>query len=185
MFAATADENDGFRRMKTLKWMYPFFSVALVKHAPVHPCWRVLPVGFTWSLYLAQRVNEGLSSVGRIGRSLPLLRDAEPAWRHDMSAPGARFAYVNNLGIISSRRENVVVTKAKWCDEFEKRWLRLHKIEVTQGNLGPEVRHASRPCPELNYPDREGKWCVEADSGTELGHWTIDEGVEERAAASD
>ena len=41
-------------------------GASLEKTALVHPCWYVLLMGFTWSLYLGQRVDERLSFVGRI-----------------------------------------------------------------------------------------------------------------------
>ena len=56
-----------------------------------------------------------------IGRGLPMLGNAAPAWRLDKSTLCARFLYVDNLDIIGSRQEDVVETQTEWRDEFEKR----------------------------------------------------------------
>eukprot|EP00972_Heterocapsa_arctica_P011355 1666229-Heterocapsa_arctica.AAC.1 len=40
----------------------------LDRRAGVYPCWGVLPMGFTWSLYIAQVINQDVAA-----RSCPSL----------------------------------------------------------------------------------------------------------------
>eukprot|EP00972_Heterocapsa_arctica_P042107 6207381-Heterocapsa_arctica.AAC.1 len=96
MFLGQADVRDCSHRMRTPPpWLHAYFALPQVPACVVglggstldgrvlqhddgvYPCWAVLPMGFTWSLYNAQRANERLASAG-IPARVPLFHDRGP-----------------------------------------------------------------------------------------------------------
>ena len=79
LYLGSADVRDCFHRLKTPPWMWPYFCLPAVPAQcvgmvgrrlgdrtlqvgdAVIPAWSVLPMGFTWSLYYAQKANEHLA----------------------------------------------------------------------------------------------------------------------------
>ena len=121
---------------QTPKWMHPFLSLApsAQKNSMSSAKWwttsrsRKTP----WCTHVKLHLVFLRLSVSTRGCSGRIGRASEAVWRHDKLTPSARSVYLNNVGIISTRRTNVVETQVERCDEFEMRGLRLHKA---QGNL--------------------------------------------------
>ena len=67
-------------------------GLPLLKATLVQPCWC------------------RLSPVGSIRSMLPLPHSASAAWRHTAGALGARFVCIDNFGIVSGQRRDVVET---------------------------------------------------------------------------
>ena len=100
MFIAQEDVKDFFYRLGIPEGMWPLFSFPAVdvnllrkcfgndvpneiqclsETAAVHPCMRVLPMGFSWAFHLAQRCHE--FEAAAVLPNVDLLRDRRPFYR--------------------------------------------------------------------------------------------------------
>ncbi|CAK0868534.1 unnamed protein product, partial [Prorocentrum cordatum] len=156
-----ADVKDCFHRMRIDSALSQYFCLPPVKagafgvtevegikvqtSTAIYPCWQVLPMGFSWSLYFAQRANEEVSR--RSGALLrgPSLSDHGPPL---VFAPGRapqevrHYVYVDNLGVFSLFSELVSGVMNQLTGEFTELNLLLLKDELVPGMavaLGAEI----------------------------------------------
>ncbi|CAK0904383.1 unnamed protein product [Prorocentrum cordatum] len=118
----------------------------LGRTSPVYPVWAVLPMGFTWSLWFAQRINE-LQTLR--GATIPLgvpLHDRGPPLKVLPSETAAgqaqHYVHVDNLGILRTRRYEVGEAISDLQRHFSDLGLVLHESAVTDGackTLGVEL----------------------------------------------
>jgi hypothetical protein len=99
---------------------------------PVWPCPGSLCVGFTWSLYFAQRINESLS---RLPASLagPLITDRRPPLVVQASSASVprHHVYVDNLGALGASCDKVAHVKfshAGGCSCMERKSRRPREL---------------------------------------------------------
>eukprot|EP00975_Prorocentrum_lima_P067163 12913340-Prorocentrum_lima.AAC.1 len=102
--------------MRAPRWMWDYFCLPAVPACfvgkdlerfgirvasplePVYPCCRSLVMGFSWSLFFAQRVNEALAA--RVLTSSRLVHDRGDPVVVERQAPLRRhYVYVDNLGV--------------------------------------------------------------------------------------
>ena len=89
VYVGTVDVQDCFHRLKMPDWMRPYFCLPPVRTGDVgissldgieleawqeiFPCCLCLPMGFTWSLYFAQNINQDIvSDVNSLQSSSPI-----------------------------------------------------------------------------------------------------------------
>ena len=89
-------------------------------------------MGFSWSLYFCQRINERvMSSVPRLLTSKAITDRGEPVV-FELSTPQAmrHYVYVDNLGIMSGERLKVEEGLKELTDRFTGLGLILHPAEI-------------------------------------------------------
>ena len=165
-----ADVKDCFHRMRLPRWLSDFFCLPEVpafvlgvegqcwegrpldRHDLVSPCWGVFPMGFTWSLWAAQRTNEYLVPVAcpRLG-GVPL-SDRGPPLIFGPGRPASvipHYVYVDNLGVASTSRPIVTDSIGQLAEGFGARGLLLHESSVGTDveALGAEISggHSGNP----------------------------------------
>ncbi|CAK0823925.1 unnamed protein product, partial [Prorocentrum cordatum] len=205
VYIGMADVKDCFHRMRIDSALSQYFCLPPVKagafgvtevegtkvqtSAAIYPCWQVLPMGFSRSLYFAQRANEEVSRRSSALLRGPSLSDHGPPL---VFAPGRapqevrHYVCVDNLGVFSLFSELVSGVMNQLTGEFTELNLLLHKDELAPGMavaLGTEIdgsqlrtrvtsdrfwrcRHAVRG---LLARRRVKGWAVEAV----LGHLTF------------
>ena len=94
------------------------------------------PMGFSWSLYFAQRTSEHIfaASLGRDSTlfndmSAPLVLDPRPEARHRSS----HYVYVDNLGLLSFDDTLVRTKLSKTVTDFTQAGFELHEISAVTG----------------------------------------------------
>ena len=126
MFFAGADISDYFYRLGVPDGMEEFFSLPgltadflpdiakllrVPKHARLVPCFKVLPMGWSWSLYIAQAVHE--CRILRLG-ILPgqVIQDRKPGVSlHDGDTKAA--VYVDNHLFVGHNQDDVFLELTK------------------------------------------------------------------------
>ena len=162
VYLGAADVKDCFHRMRMPPWLRRYFCLPAVPASvvgmagqqledkvlgprdPVWPCWAVLPMGFTWSLYFAQRANEaGSLSARELLSGTPLADRGPPlvieAGRSDWEQ---HYVYVDNLGLLTGSAARADSAVDDWARGFGDKGLPLHKSEVVSGKvttLGTEL----------------------------------------------
>ena len=161
VYIGMADVKDCFRRMRIDSALSQYFCLPPVKagafgvtevegakvrtSTAIYPCWQVLPMGFSWSLYFAQRANEEVSRRSSALLWGPSLSDHGPPL---VFAPGRapqevrHYVYVDNLGVFSLFSELVSGVMNQLTGEFTELNLLLHKDELVPGMavaLGTEI----------------------------------------------
>eukprot|EP00959_Pyramimonas_sp_CCMP1952_P127177 2660314-Pyramimonas_sp.AAC.1 len=156
-----ADVKDCFHRMRIDSALSQYFCLPPVKagafgvsevegtkvraSTAIYPCWQVLPMGFSWSLYFAQRANEEVSRRSSALLWEPSLSDHGPPL---VFAPGGppkevrHYVYVDNLGVFSLFSELVSGVMNQLTGEFTELNLLLRKDELVPGMavaLGAEI----------------------------------------------
>ncbi|CAK0882062.1 unnamed protein product, partial [Prorocentrum cordatum] len=169
VYVATTDVKDCFYRMHVREDFGRYFCLpAVPKHvldgiqvagvpgdappdALVRPYLAVLPMGFAWSLYLAQAANEdrvcrspSLCRAMPAGRQQPLIQDQAEAFvlRAASRGVGGACVHVDNLGADSDNADFSDRMVSEWSDLFESVGLALHKSESHGGAgeaLGAEL----------------------------------------------
>ncbi|CAK0797401.1 unnamed protein product, partial [Prorocentrum cordatum] len=169
VYVATTDVKDCFYRTRVREDLGRYFCLPAVPKyvfdglqvagvpaetppdAPVRPYLAVLPMGFTWSLYLAQAANEdrvrrspSLCKAMPAGRQQPLIQDQAEAFVLCAASRGVGGAYVHvdNLGAVSDDADLSERMVSEWSDFFEPVGLALHKSESHGGAgeaLGTEL----------------------------------------------
>ena len=160
-----SDVKDCFHRLRQPKWLSEFFcldsipaswvglegttldGVLLQPDSLIYPAPGSLCMGFTWSLFFAQRISERL--MGQVG----VLRNSRLAFDRGESmqfftdqnevASIHHYVYVDNLGILSTDEIQVERGLEEVKETFESRNLHLHPGEVRCGAmkaLGCELR---------------------------------------------
>ena len=155
LFAGLSDVKDCFHRIKQPRWLAKHFCfmpiearhVGLTGHVLdgkrlrsgdlVYPMPGSLCMGFTWSLYFAQRINESIMC------QVPSLVGSELI--HDRGGPAVfsaadpsrlkHFVYVDNLGVLAGNRDLVAGGLADLSTDFTDRKLLLHPGEVQHEHI--------------------------------------------------
>ncbi|CAK0807877.1 unnamed protein product, partial [Prorocentrum cordatum] len=161
VYIGMADVKDCFHRMRIDSALSQYFCLPPVMagafgvtevegtkvqtSTAIYPCWQVLPTGFSWSLYFAQRANEEVSRRSSALLRGPGLSDHGPPL---VFAPGRasqevrHYVYVDNLGVFSLFSELVSGVMNQLTGEFTKLSLLLHKDELVPDKavaLGTEI----------------------------------------------
>ncbi|CAK0860257.1 unnamed protein product, partial [Prorocentrum cordatum] len=116
LHVSLADVKDCFRR-------------TLERHDLVSPRWAVFPMGFTWSLWAAQRINEyQASSICPQLREGPLADRGRPPVFGPSVSKGhvSHCVYVDNLGVASTDEPIVTDAIAQLVEGLDQRGLLLH-----------------------------------------------------------
>ena len=119
----------------------------LQKGDGVHPCWAVLPIGYTWSLYFAQLANEHRAAQS-LPALVPILRGRGPplVWTAGEKKQAAYYVYVDNLVGMAAEAEGATSMVATRTHDFESVYLLLHRSAVLCGDaeaLGVRVDGAN------------------------------------------
>ena len=100
----------------------------LAGDTPVYPCWAVLPMGFSWSLYFAQAANAQLAA--QVLGTTPCrgLSDRGPTvvLRPAAGIIKEHYVYVDNWGCLCSDEDAAKEAVSKWVEAFEAEDLKLH-----------------------------------------------------------
>lgn len=154
LFAGLSDVKDCFHRIKQPRWLSKHFCFMPIeaRHVGltgqfleghqlsssdlVFPMPGSLCVGFTWSLYFAQRINEVMmSNVGSLGGSSLIHDRGGPAVFSRSESEVKHFVYVDNLGVLSSNRKAVEVGLAELSENFTQKNLLLHPGEIQHDRI--------------------------------------------------
>jgi len=167
VFAGLSDAKDCFHRIRQPDWMCRLFcllpiearhvgltghtldGVVLQPNDLVYPMPGSLAMGCSWSLYLAQKINEhqfrlspGLSASEIVhDRSHPLIIDPDDPNKTN------HYVYVDNLGIIGQSKEGVTSALSSMEDHFNSKQLLLHPGEVHSDSvkaLGIQLNGSSK-----------------------------------------
>ncbi|CAE7731551.1 unnamed protein product [Symbiodinium sp. CCMP2592] len=150
LYVGLSDVKDAFHRMKQPRWLSRYFCFLpltagelgltgdelegsrLRSHDVVYPMPGSLCMGFSWSLYFCQRINENqLREVFGPDRTR-LISDRGPPAVFTRGSPAAmrQYVYVDNLGVISSDRQQVENALDQVTEHFTAKELLLHPGEV-------------------------------------------------------
>ena len=136
------DVNNCFHRLKMPPGMHRCFALEPINSkytplknelqtgTPVYPCLSSFPMGFSWSLWVAQRCGETLlSQVPGLGK---------PSIASDYSAPmiiGHRhppryYLYVDNFGVLGHDEKKVEALLENGCGWLTEQGLETHEQEI-------------------------------------------------------
>ena len=158
LFVGLSDVKDCFHRLRQPRWLAEYFCLMPIKarwvglegssldgvllHADsvIYPMPGSLCMGFSWSLYFSQAINEHQCKLVPSLKESPIISDKGEAVvfssadsRRDPNGSTRHYVYVDNLGILSSH-EGVVRNALQELDEhFSRQGLLLHPGEVSQG----------------------------------------------------
>ena len=158
LFVGLSDVKDCFHRLRQPRWLAEYFCLMPIKarwvglegssldgvllHADsvIYPMPGSLCMGFSWSLYFSQAINEHQCKLVPSRKESPIISDEGEAVvfssadsRRDPNGSTRHYVYVDNLGILSSH-EGVVRNALQELDEhFSRQGLLLHPGEVSQG----------------------------------------------------
>ena len=158
LFVGLSDVKDCFHRLRQPRWLAEYFCLMPIKarwvglegssldgailHADsvIYPMPGSLCMGFSWSLYFSQAINEHQCKLVPSLRESPIITDKGEAVvfascdsRRDPDGSTRHYVYVDNLGILSPH-EGVVRNALQELDEhFSRQGLLLHPGEVSQG----------------------------------------------------
>ena len=150
-----SDVKDCFHRLKQPRWLSEYFclkpirahwvglagkyleGVKLGSNDLIYPMPGSLCMGFSWSLYFCQQINEHQCTLTRslgdstlitdkgkpvVFKSSKCLKEAESTTRH--------YVYVDNLGVLSPHKAVVATALQELDEHFRGRGLLLHPGEV-------------------------------------------------------
>ena len=176
-----SDVKDCFHRLRQPRWLAEYFcfdpvpaswvglegkeldGVRLSAGSLVYPAPGSLCMGFTWSLFFAQRISEKLMSEVIPLHNSTLASDRGESMYFDLSKKDSvrHYVYVDNLGILSTDADLVEEGMQEVKKVFEEKNLKLHPGEVHAGSvkaLGCDLRGdlmASRVTPERYHRLRQ------------------------------
>ena len=114
----------------------------LDRRAGVYPCWGVLPMSFTWSLYIAQAINQDVATRSCPSLTGTRLSDLGPPLVFKVGkgpprpqGPLAHYVYVDNLGVLAVAKQEVIDTLNALETGFNETGLLLHKSEIQSGDI--------------------------------------------------
>ena len=166
LYVGLSDVKDAFHRMKQPRWLSRYFCFLpltagelgltgdelegsqLRSHDVVYPMPGSLCMGFSWSLYFCQRINENqLREVFGPDRTR-LISDRGPPAVFTRGSPAEmkQYVYVDNLGVISSDKHQVEIALEQVTEHFTAKELLLHPGEVHRSrikSLGVELNGTS------------------------------------------
>lgn len=147
VWLGTADISDCFHRLRIDPVFASYFCLPpvtarearltelrgeeLCPSAQVWPCLAALPMGFSWSLYFAQRAGEHQVS------QVPRLRTS--AWMRDRGPPAVlggqatlhHYLYVDNLGILGLEKQEVSGALDAAREHLEGKGLLTHEASLS------------------------------------------------------
>jgi len=166
---STADIDNCFHRYIMPEWMSAYFAYPpltgkeanktgskidgqpVLHNEMLYPCARPLPMGFTWSLYLAQRAGERQGTLCPRLASSTLFNDRQRPLlirlRPDTYDQLWHFVYVDNFGVIGRSHEGVRQALEGLCDVMSSQGLVMHEKELSSNSvevLGVTLDCASR-----------------------------------------
>eukprot|EP00438_Fugacium_kawagutii_P005650 Skav219567 [mRNA] locus=scaffold886:113683:117079:- [translate_table: standard] len=151
LYFGLADVKDCFHRMRQPEWLSKYFCWRPIpvkwihgligselegqKVSPeekVYPMPASLCMGFSWSLYFAQKANETLmGSMANLKQSCLISDRGQPVvFPASQEKTVRHYVYVDNLGVVSPDKALVQSTLEELAPGFEKRGLVLHPGEV-------------------------------------------------------
>lgn len=151
-----ADVKDCFHRMKQPHWLSRYFAweeapatwfdglvgtevegATVLAEESLFPIPSSLCMGFSWSLFFAQRANEHLiSQVPRLIDSKLISDRGEPVVFDPNHEERIRhYVYVDNLGIVSQQESGVLEALGSLDPAFDARGLVLHPGEVQKEDI--------------------------------------------------
>ncbi len=170
-----SDVKDCFHRLRQPKWLAEYFcfegipaswvglggkeldGVQLKPDSIIFPAPGSLSMGFTWSLFFAQKINERMMSQVTTLKHSSLASDRSEAMVFAEEGEKAKvhhYVYVDNLGIMSTDEHTVDESLKEVQEVFEKEQLILHpgvvhsqSVKALGCNLCGELL-ASRVTPE-------------------------------------
>ena len=153
LYCGTADVQDAFHRMGIPLWLSRWFGLPRFRAGDVGitetvdgvvdpddwvtPMPRCLPMGFSWSLFFAQDVDEEVASQA-LSRA-ELLRDrGHPlvlTLRGALASSTRHYIYVDNIGVFGSDGRVVASKLEDVCAAFETRGLAVHEVSVSDSGV--------------------------------------------------
>ena len=94
---------------------------------PVWPALASLPMGFAWSLYLAQRAAETLVHSTPLCPPVALVHDRSRPVVLTLGCPPRHFVYVDNIGVVSAEKEQATEAMDGVCRVMEGQKLMMHE----------------------------------------------------------
>ena len=153
-----SDVKDCFHRLKQPRWLAEYFcfkpiraswvklggtmlnGIMLNDNDIIYPMPGSLCMGFSWSLFFAQKINEYQCSLTRSLQDSPLISDkgdpvvfASPQSQKSPETSTRHYVYVDNLGILSPHEAVVRDAIQELDGHFGSAGLLLHPGEVGQG----------------------------------------------------
>eukprot|EP00973_Karenia_brevis_P093058 12415417-Karenia_brevis.AAC.1 len=94
-------------------------------------------MGFTWSLYFAQEINE--FEVRRFGNMTAAdgISDKKGALQIRRSMGVRYYVYVDNVGVLGIERKQTADTVKQVCAGMDGIGLTMHEVELTNKSLEP------------------------------------------------
>ena len=103
----------------------------------VHPAMKVVPMGWSWAMFIAQRVHQHQSMLAAGLDVSRVLVDGRPS--PSLVDDIALVPYADNLNIVGCNREKVQQAKQSIVEHLESLGFRIHEeqeAEVTAESLG-------------------------------------------------
>ena len=181
-----SDVKDCFHRLKQPRWLAEYFCFMPIKahwvgltgkcldgvtlgcNDIVYPMPGSLCMGFSWSLYFCQQINEHQCALTRSLGDSTLITDKglpvvfkSSAVRDNARATTRHYVYVDNLGIVSPHRGVVQSALQELDSHFGGKGLLLHPGEVHSeetkalGTILDGKNLCSRICPERYHKVRQ------------------------------
>ena len=155
IFVALSDVRDCFHRVKQPDWLckhFCFLPIAakhlgmvgltldgqvLEPETEVFPMPGSLAMGFSWSLFFAQRISERLmSQVPSLQHSKLAVDRGEPiCFSAQVQDEAYHYVYVDNLGVLSRSHDVVARGLVELTEIFNRKGLLLHAGEVGHENI--------------------------------------------------
>jgi len=122
LFVAKMDVSNYYHQLLLPDWMVPYFALPPVHAAAVglhhlgdvsvFPCSRTLPMGFSWSVFLAQQAHEHLITT-RLGWS----KSDFISRSNDSQLNRPRFSvYIDDLGLFSTDQQQCAYLQAQYIN---------------------------------------------------------------------
>lgn len=166
LYFGLSDIKDCFHRLRIPSWLSKYFALKpvpcqwvglegqeiegkrLSRGDMVFPMAGSLPMGFSWSLFFAQKISEAqMQRIPELAAAMPMTDRGRPAVFHAPVPAGEKeashYVYVDNLGVISPHQALVKSALGEMKGLFEAKGLVLHPGEIHHENvtaLGCELR---------------------------------------------
>ena len=152
-----ADVKDCFYRMKIDKELAEYFSLPPVSNKEWYgldslggrdpeeawfPCIGALPMGFSWSLFLAQKINEYRVSQSEKLKGTTAVCDRGGPMLLGPGRPPSHYVYVDNLGVMGVVEADVANALEGACNSLKSSGLDTHEeilCKEKMDSLGVEL----------------------------------------------
>ena len=99
----------------------------------IYPAAAVLPMGWAWSLHVAQSINVHTFRLCSSLSDAPFMTSRSPAFGLRQGGAPGRYVYVDNLGAVGSARQPIADGLEEATSVFGSRGLLLHDREMMEG----------------------------------------------------